>query len=255
MEEWLASPLGQYVLRWEQAQMDRVVSDLFGFHALQLGLGPLQGLRTNRMPHRWLSLDHTPTDGVDFVTDFRALPFAEQSLDLVLLPHTLEMHDHPHETLREVERVLVPEGRVVITGFNPVSLWGFKQSREGFYRRLGAKTDFIPLEGEMIGLRRLKDWLRLLGFEIEQGGFGLYKPALNSQSWLDKLAWLEFAGDRWWPIFGSAYYVVAVKRVKGMRILGAKWKKISAQSALSARPTAVSQQTHQKGVQSRSLES
>ena len=255
MEEWLASPLGQYVLRWEQAQMDRVVSDLFGFHALQLGLGPLQGLRTNRMPHRWLSLDHTPTDGVDFVTDFRALPFAEQSLDLVLLPHTLEMHDHPHETLREVERVLVPEGRVVITGFNPVSLWGFKQSREGFYRRLGAKTDFIPLEGEMIGLRRLKDWLRLLGFEIEQGGFGLYKPALNSQSWLDKLAWLEFAGDRWWPIFGSAYYVVAVKRVKGMRILGAKWKKISAQSALSARPTAMSQQTHQKGVQSRSLES
>jgi SAM-dependent methyltransferase len=247
MREWMASPLGQYVLSWEQTQLERVVSDLFGFHAVQLGLGELHGLKTNRMPHRWLGLDHSPCVGVDFVTDFRALPFAEQSLDLVVLPHTLEMHTDPHETLREVERVLVPEGRVVITGFNPMSLWGFKQGRETFYRRLGAHTDFIPLEGEMIGLRRLKDWLRLLGFEIELGGFGLYKPAFNSAAWLDRFQWLEFAGDRWWPILGSAYYVVAVKRVKGMRILGAQWKKVKAQSSLGARPTAVSQHTHSKG--------
>ena len=220
--------------------MDRVVADLFGFHALQLGLDDLQGLKTNRMPHRWLGLDQGPMTRTDFVTDFRALPFAEQSLDLVVLPHTLEMHAHAHETLREVERVLVPEGRVVITGFNPVSLWGFKQGRETFYRRLGARTEFVPIAGEMISMGRLKDWLRVLGFEIEQGGFGLYKPAFNSQSWLDKFNWMEFAGDRWWPIFGSAYFVVAVKRVKGMRVLGANWKKLKPQAGLAVRPTAVS---------------
>ena len=80
----------------------------------------------------------------------------------------------------------------------------------------------------------------MLGFEIEQGGFGLYKPAFNSQSWLDKFNWMEFAGDRWWPIFGSAYFVVAVKRVKGMRVLGANWKKLKPQAGLAVRPTAVS---------------
>ncbi len=221
--------------------MERVVADLFGFHAVQLGFDDLEGLQTNRMPHRWLGLDQPLSCRVDFVTDFRALPFTEQSLDLVLLPHTLEMHAHPHETLREVERVLVPEGRVVITGFNPLSLWGFKQQREAFYRRLGAHTEFVPLAGEMIGMGRLKDWLRLLGFEIELGGFGLYKPAFNSQSWLDKFGWMELAGDRWWPILGSAYYVVAVKRVKGMRVLGAKWKTLSPAPGLAARPSALSQ--------------
>ena len=72
--------------------MERVVADLFGFHAVQLGFDDLEGLQTNRMPHRWLGLDQPLSCRVDFVTDFRALPFTEQSLDLVLLPHTLEMH-------------------------------------------------------------------------------------------------------------------------------------------------------------------
>jgi hypothetical protein len=82
----------------------------------------------------------------------------------------------------------------------------------------------MPSQSELIGLGRLKDWLSLLGFEIEQGGFGLYKPAIKSEKWLSKFKWLELAGNRWWPIFGDCYYLVAVKRVRGMRLMGPGWK-------------------------------
>ena len=107
----------------------------------------------------------------------RALPFAENSLDLVVLPHSLELNADPHATLREVERVLVPEGRVVICGLNPASLWGLRQRRAHLYRRLGFGELFLPDAGEFIGYWRLRDWLRLLSFEVESGSFGCYRPA------------------------------------------------------------------------------
>ena len=138
LTEWFATPPGQYLLAWEQAQFDLAVADLFGYNALQLGLPELDALRTNRMPHRWLALPEPfepgtpPVAGqaaVALVTDAAALPFPAASLDLLVLPHTLELSADPHHVLREVERVLVPEGRVVISGFNPASWWGFRQGR------------------------------------------------------------------------------------------------------------------------------
>ena len=121
---WLSTAPGQYLLAWEQAQLDRVVADLFGFHALQLGMPELDALRSNRMPHRWLASESGARPrAVALHCDTDALPFPERSLDLVVLPHTLELARDPHLTLAEVERVLVPEGRVVILGFNPASLW------------------------------------------------------------------------------------------------------------------------------------
>ena len=116
--------------------MDSAVADIFGFHALQLGLPELAALGANRMPHQWFSHDCL-TPEADFLTDFSALPFQANSLDLVVLPHTLELSVDPHTTLREVERVLVPEGRVVISGFNPISLWGLRQQRTRLYHRMG----------------------------------------------------------------------------------------------------------------------
>ena len=106
------------MLTWEQAQLDRVVADLFGFHALQMGMPQLEGLRANRMPHRWVGSDDAVAGRTDLVLDPTALPFPDQSLDLVVLPHTLELSQDPHATLREVYRVLVPEGKVVVCGFN-----------------------------------------------------------------------------------------------------------------------------------------
>jgi SAM-dependent methyltransferase len=228
--DWLETPAGRYLLAWERTRVDAAVADIFGYHALQLGLPQLEGLHTNRMSHQWLALDqlgqlhqgHEPPPAL--LTDFCALPFPSSSLDLVVLPHALEYSADPHATLREVERVLVPEGRVVICGLNPVSLWGLKQGRAHLYRRFGRGRLFLPEGGEFIGYWRLRDWLRLLSFEVEQGEFGCYRPAMRNEKWLQRFEWMDRAGARWWPILGSAYFLVAVKRVRGMRLLGPAWK-------------------------------
>jgi SAM-dependent methyltransferase len=240
---WLRTPPGQCLLHWEQAQLDDAVADVFGYHALQLGLPELHGLRANRMPHRWVACESpSRSEGIavpphsDFgvstlpfdpaaalYCDFDALPFANHSLDLVVLPHALELSRDPHLTLREVERVLVPEGRVMIAGFNPASLWGLRQ-RLGRARRAvgpgGRSSLFLPRTGEFLGYWRLRDWLRLLSFEVEGGRFGCYRPPYASQRWLERSAWMERVGERWWPVLGAAYFLVAVKRVRGMRLVG-----------------------------------
>ena len=219
MDSWLASPPGQYLLACEQPWLDQAVADVFGFHAVQLGLGQIDGLRHNRMPHRWLADDGRHAAALH--CDFDALPFANQSLDLMVLPHALELARDPHDCLREVERVLRPEGRVVITGFNPSSLWGLRQKLGHLLRSMGTRGPlFLPAEGEFIGYRRVRDWLRLLGFEVEQGQFGCWRPAVRSQGWIDRLAWFDSLGGLAWSGLGAVYMVTAVKRVRGMRLVG-----------------------------------
>jgi SAM-dependent methyltransferase len=234
LAQWLATPPGQYLLAWEQAQMDRVVADIFGFHALQVGLPELDALRANRMPHRWVALDRAgPARTATLLAHGDALPFAERSLDLVVLPHTLELARDPHLTLAEVERVLMPEGRLVILGFNAASLWGVRQRWGRVRQKLGGKGPlFLPRPGEFIGYWRLRDWLRLLSFEVEGGRFGAYRPALGSERWLERFAWMDRVGDRWWPVLGGVYMVQAVKRVRGMRLVGlAKRDRVKAPAA------------------------
>ena len=238
MHQWFQTPAGRYLLDWERSQVDAAVADIFGYHALQLGVPELPGLQANRMPHQWLALDQAlpgglrQDAGVSFVTDFTALPFPAASLDLVLLPHTLELSADPHATLREVERVLVPEGRVVICGLNPVSLWALRQKRGHLVRRLAPSHPlFLPDCGEFIGYWRLRDWLRLLSFEVETGRFGCYRPAVSKEPWLQRFGWMDRLGARWWPILGAGYFLVAVKRVRGMRLLGPGWKTAPARAA------------------------
>lgn len=244
MHQWFESPPGRYLLGWEQACYDGAVADLFGYHALQLGTPWLQGLHNSRMPHRWLALDGSfqpreheglwPSQPALWA-DAAALPFAENSLDLVLLPHTLELCADPHAALREVARVLLPEGRVVISNFNATSFWGLRHGREKRLQRLGWGKPYLPAQIEHIGYWRLCDWLRLLGFEVEHVHFGCYRPAVRSALWLERYRWLDRWGPRWWPILGAAYCVVAVKRVHGVRLLEPGWRKAQASAAAPVR--------------------
>jgi SAM-dependent methyltransferase len=226
MQQWFETPPGRYLLAWERAQFDRAVADIFGYHALQLGLAELDALAANRMPNKWLALNERSRVDAQpaLITDFAALPFKENSLDLVVLPHSLELSHDPHATLREVERVLVPDGRVVICCLNPASLWGLKQRRAHVYQRFGFGELYLPGAGEFIGYWRLRDWLRLLSFEVESGSFGCWRPALTSEQWLERFGWVDPIGARWWPIFGAAYCIVAVKRVRGMKLMGRAWR-------------------------------
>lgn len=244
---WFETLPGRYLLAWERDQFDRAVVDIFGYNALQLGLPELQGLAANRMPHRWLAVPEWEPDapappGVALVTHAAALPFAAQSLDLVLLPHTLELSADPHAVLREVDRVLLPEGRVVISGFNPVSLWKLRPPHRPAQAPStpppGREPRWMwPQAGQAIGHWRLRDWLRLLSFEVDGTEWGCYRPAVQQPVWLDRWAWMDRLGPRWWPIFGAAYVVVATKRVRGMHLLGPAWRPRRAASL----PVAVAQ--------------
>ena len=173
LDRWLASAAGRSVLDWEQAQVDRMLTDVFGYHALQIGLQQVNYLRANRIPLRQKGGD---TVGGDFLCDFHALPIASNSTDLLVLPHVLEFSDEPHQILREVERILIPEGQVVVVGFNPLSLWGLK-------RRFDRSGEY-PWNGSYLSMNRLKDWLKLLGFEIAQGSQGCCIPPLDKLHWL-----------------------------------------------------------------------
>src|SRR5881392_2324784 len=121
---WFGTAQGAYVLGWELSQFDSAVDDVFGFRAVQVGLPEVDFLRQNRIPFRF-SLALEPGAGV--AADPLQLPLASQSVDLIALPHVLESHEDPHEVLREAERVLMPEGQIVISGFNTASLWRARQ--------------------------------------------------------------------------------------------------------------------------------
>jgi SAM-dependent methyltransferase len=162
------------------------------------------------------------------------------------MPHTLDSHVDPHATLREVARVLVPDGRVVISGFNPSSLWGLRFRRERLTRRLGWGQDLLPALGDPIGYWRLRDWLHLLDFDIEVGRFGVYGPVMRTEVWQSRFAWMATLGTRWCPIVGAAYFLVAVKRVHCVRLLETKWKSVK-QRATATVPLA------QRGAESQAL--
>ena len=238
--QWCTTPLGRYALDWERDQFDNAVEDVFGFRAMQVGLPELDFLRRNRIPHRFsLALEA----GAAVAADPLQLPVASQSLDLVALPHALESHLDPHALLREAERVLRPEGQVVISGFNNASLWGL---RRWFARRDAGS----PWDARFIGLLRLKDWLQLLSFELNGGRFGCYAPPLANPVWRQRFAFMDRAGARWWPILGGMYVVRAVKRVHGMRVITPAWRKERARRrALAAMPQKngnVAQRRHER---------
>ena len=228
LDDWLDTPLGMYMRAWEQKCLDSMTADIFGFKAVQVGFPKIQALRNNRMQHRWLAdvalsqsgIDdsHPDSQPVSVLLNYGELPFASQSIDLVVLPHILEFATEPHQILREVERVLIPEGQVIISGFNPASIWGMRQAMG---RVTGAH--FLPEYADFISLLRLQDWLKLLNFEVNRGHFGCYKPPCQSEKWLRRFSFMEKTGDRWWPVFGAVYIVQAVKRIQGMTLVGQSW--------------------------------
>ena len=230
LRAWYHKLPGVWLAEKEISVLDEVLPDLFGYNLLQVGVSyPDDCLARSKIPNQMVMdvdeppcLDHLRDSLVNRKIVYlrgipEQLPFDSDSLDVALLSHTLEFTHEPHQVLREVDRTLIPEGHVVILGFNPWGWWMWWRLTLGWR---GAP----PWCGRFIPLTRLKDWLQLLGFDIvdQQGYF--YRPPLSSKRVMQKLHFMERIGHRFWPFFSGAYLVVAKKRVATLTPIRPRWR-------------------------------
>src|SRR5271154_4666924 len=205
--EWFQGPLGARVLREESALAMRALDDVFGFELLQVGAwGPNRHLLAGARTQHTTLLAPELNAGVTLCAQPESLPFRSDSIDAVLLPHTLELVEDPYAILREAERVLCAEGCLMICGFNPWSGWG---ARRAFGRFLGRRA--FPAETQrMLSERRLRDWVALLGFDVDSvHGYLGFLPLTGGAA--------EFHPRR--AMTAGAYLLKARKRVSTLTLI------------------------------------
>lgn len=208
-QRWLETPLGEAVVAREAVVLHEALSDVFGFELLQVGSwGPAGRLDAGaRTQHRcWIAPDASGPGAIR--AELHRLPIATASVEAVLLPHTLEFAPNPHELLREVERVLVGEGHVLICGFNPRGPWGL--------RHLVSRRHFPPCAERLMSETRVRDWLRLLGFEVGAAQRYFFAPPWAQVLPERSRAWLERRGPVLAPPLAGAYLLKARKRSLAM---------------------------------------
>lgn len=211
LERWYASYVGKQFLAQAQSRIDGILPLLFGYHLLQIGrIGTGNLLKHSKISHRVLLDAFLPhrNDGQESMvcSDLDELPIASDSVDVVVLPHVLELHQSPHAILREIDRILVAEGHLVILGFNPWSLWGLVRWTQKWRR-------VTPWSGQLLSHNRLKDWMALLGFDLVDHEVFFFRPPISYPRLMERLQVMERAGQRCWPVLGAGYVLVAKKRV------------------------------------------
>ncbi len=236
LRHWFNSSPGRDLLALEQQCLEQLLSRLFGYYLLHVGcLGyQTEPLFASRIRSQFvLSPDSIGSDQKHWITGSpMQLPIASESMDVVVLAHALDFSQDPHQVLREMERVLIPEGRVIILGFNPWSLWGL--------RRLFCldKTQ-VPWCGYFLSRQRINDWLSLLGFEVQMHRALMFCPPIRQQGVMERLAVMEKVGEKFWPPLSGVYAVQAVKRVSRLTPVKPMWKlRARVQSGRIAEPTA-----------------
>ena len=196
LQQWLLyTPVGRHVLRNERIFYHNSVHNIFGYYSLQIGLREINFLQGNKIPNHYV-LDH------DIKCDLHFLPFASNSIDLIVCPHSLELSRNYHHILSECQRVLIPNGKLIITSFNRNCI--FK-----YFGKKQAMTNGIDL----ISLDVLTTQLRELNFSIDGGKFFGYRPPINNAKALSRLAWLDKVGNRWFPTYANNYGLIARKDV------------------------------------------
>ncbi len=220
LREWYAQPLGRELGEVEQAALCDSLSTIFGYHLLAVA-PPWQGnpLSASTIPHRiLLECDHSsPTPGGSLIGHPECLPVATDSLDAILLPHTLDVSADPHQVLREVDRCLIPEGHLILLGFCPLSAWGA-------YRLLRRRSGNMPWALHFMGQTRIQDWLSLLGFQTLHVQPLFYRPPIRNMRAQTRLAFLERLAQRGWPVPPAVYLLVARKRQVGMTPIRPSWR-------------------------------
>ncbi len=246
LRRWFRAPLGSSVTQCEVQLLEQALHNLFGYHLLQVGAPQGVDLSVgSRIAHRMVMTDAAaalPVDasGAEHCVGLpEQVPFIGDSLDVLLLPHVLEFADDPHQVLRETERALIPEGHVLVLGFNPWSLWGLYRLFIGWRRR-------APWCGRFLGAWRVKEWLSLLGFDTVLVRYYYFRPPLRHSRLLQRLRFLERLGERWWPIFGGGYLLVARKRVATLTPIRPRWRPRRAMAAARLAGPTVRKQFHDR---------
>jgi len=238
LERWLNGSLGQELLSEEKELIDRALSDLYGFHLMQLGISRHIDLtEASTINHRFsftpLTVDaalHNPSSNIktdnnkklfSAQANIEKIPLGSETIDVALLHHVLEFTEYPHQLLRETARVIIPRGYVVIVGFNPFSWFGvFKKFGRWF-------TKNTLWRHHSLRLGRIIDWLALLDFEAVSVEQGFYRWPIDHPSVMEKTRWFEgFAKKTKLPL-GGFYIIVARKDVIGMTPIKPSWKKFN----------------------------
>lgn len=221
LQTWYRTILGESLAAREAEVLAETLPNLFGYHLLQLGrLSDEDWLASSRVSHCAV---------MDFTTPFESeaenrlfgrpdqLPILSDSMDVLVLPHTLEFSLRPHAVLREAERVLIPEGQLVLLVFNPRSLWILWRWLFGWRRR-------IPWCAKFLSTTRVRDWMELLGFDVIRIQGYFYRPPVQHRAILQRLGVLERLGRRFWPVLGACNLIVARKRVVTMTPIRPRWR-------------------------------
>jgi len=223
LRAWYGSALGRKLLEVERLYLARVLPNLFGYHLLQVGRAVGDNLFADSKIRHCTVMNlvaaeppRAPSESEIYGSP-AALPIAADSLDLLLLPHILEFAEDPHQVLREADRTLVPEGHVVLLGFNPWSSWMLWRLALSWRRR-------VPWCGHFLSSTRLRDWLALLGFEVVHADYYFYRPPLHYEGLMGRLRLLESLGQRFWPPFGGGYLLVARKKVATLTPIKPRWR-------------------------------
>lgn len=223
MHNWFQTPLGERLLDCEQSLLEHCLPRRFGYHLLQIGCADLPMFRSSPIGHKF-SITHngdnnreSPFSGI--VAKGEAIPLTSESVDLVLLHHALDYSAYQHQLLREVSRVLIAGGHIVIIGFNPISSWGIRTRFPG-----RKKT---PWQGRLLSTLRVTDWLKLLDFQVEQVRYGAYCLPINSPGVIRYSGLLDKLATRLnWPT-GGIFMISARKQVLPLTPIQTSWREFA----------------------------
>ena len=213
--DWFSSPLGKHVLSTEEAILSQLLPRMFGYHLVQLSIQERQLYQSSRIQSKYsISVEKNGCAGI--VAAPSSIPLASDSVDVILLHHLLEYTCSWKIVLREISRIIMPMGHVVIIGFNPISIWGV-------WRTLARFRGNAPWNGSFLWPGRLMDYLNLLEFKIDRAQYAIYGPPVAR--WLGNVNDYSKGVSRRlnFPV-GSVYIIVAQKQIGALRTVRPVWR-------------------------------
>jgi SAM-dependent methyltransferase len=219
LESWYEKASGRYLLQQERTLVGQLLEQVFGFHLLQLGVTRNHPLGLDAGLNHRIYTGAMAGGNIGMLSEPSRLPFLDDSIDVVLLHHALEFSPDPHALLREVHRILAPQGHIIVIGFNPLSLYGLNVHLRGLW-----PGNFWH-NARCMGTRRLHDWLHLLGAEVETVKHCYAIPPVGSP----RLFGLLESADRYLARknlpCGGVYAVRAQKHVATLTPTRVGWQK------------------------------